>query len=288
MARIFTQRAWTSCAVGADGIGMNASKAWGRAVVALWFVWSLAACAGLPGETSASFQRALELEAAAGDDGPGLARAAVAYAQAAERGHAAAMNNLGLLFHRGRGVARDDGEARAWFERSIVAGYAGARVNLGLLCFYGLGGERDLERARELWRVAAEHGDGRAAALLGSWHYEGAAGTAVDRAEAVRWYAIAAPAGETTAQHRLGLCLLRGDGVDADAEAGVAWLQRAAAQGSAHAQRDLALCLQRGTGVAKDPAVAREWLARAAANGDPIARSKLGGVTSEPAAPARD
>jgi hypothetical protein len=156
------------------------------------------------------------------------------------------------------------------------------------LCFYGFGGERDLGQAREQWRLAAERGDGRAAALLGSWHYEGAAGTTVDRAEAVRWYAIAAPAGETTAQHRLGLCLLRGDGVDADAEAGVAWLQQAAANGSAQAQRDLALCLQRGTGIAKDEGAARTWLAKAAANGDPAAQATLAGLETQAAAPAHD
>jgi tetratricopeptide (TPR) repeat protein len=69
------------------------------------------------------FGRALD---ANGDD----AEAVRWYRKAAEAGHAAAMNNLGVMYERGRGVTQDDGEAVRWYRKAAEAGDETARENL--------------------------------------------------------------------------------------------------------------------------------------------------------------
>lgn len=239
----------------------------------------LAGCASMGNREDAVtlFSRALAADHAEASE-PDLVRSALDYARAAELGHPGAANNLGLLFHAGRGVAQDHAEARRWFERAVAAGFLGANVNLGVMAFYGQGGPRDLDRARNLLTSAASAGDVRAVTLLGSWSYEGAGGTAVDRTEAVLWYTVAAERGVVVAQHRLGRMLLTGDGVEADPVEGVRWLRAAAEAGDVAAQRQLARCLQRGDGGAADPEGARAWLARAASGGDRAAQDVLTGL----------
>ncbi|MBL8736230.1 MAG: sel1 repeat family protein [Planctomycetes bacterium] len=230
------------------------------------------------------FSRALAVDTAEAS-GPDLVRAALDYARAAELGHPGAANNLGLLFHAGRGVAQDHAEARRWFDRAVAAGFAGANVNLGVMAFYGQGGSRDLDRARDLLATAASAGDLRAVTLLGSWDYEGAGGSAIDRAAAARWYTVAAEHGVVVAQHRLGRMLLAGDGVEADPVEGMHWLRAAAEAGDAAAQRELARCLQRGDGGSADPEGARAWLAREASGGDRAAQDLLTGLGAPAATP---
>lgn len=250
----------------------------------------LAGCSALGNREDAVtlFARALAVDTAQAS-APDLVRAALDYARAAELGHPGAANNLGLLFHAGRGVAQDHAEARRWFARAVAAGFGGANVNLGVMAFYGQGGPRDLDEARNLLTTAAGAGDVRAMTLLGSWSYEGAGARRSTGPRPRVGYTVAAERGVVVAQHRLGRMLLTGDGVDADPVEGVRWLRAAAEAGDVAAQRELARCLQRGDGGTADPEGARAWLARAAAGGDRAAQDVLTGLGAAAAAPpARD
>lgn len=78
---------------------------------------------------------------------------------AAEAGHAAAQNNLGILYDLGKGVPRSDKLAHFWFLKSARQGFANAMFNLGRKYDNGEGVEAN-EVVAYMWFVlAAEGGD---------------------------------------------------------------------------------------------------------------------------------
>jgi hypothetical protein len=80
------------------------------------------------------------------------------FLQAAEAGHAGAMNMLGVLYNNGYGVARDYDQARHWQEKSAEAGNPSAMHNLGLSYESGRGVATDLKKAQEWYRKATATG----------------------------------------------------------------------------------------------------------------------------------
>ena len=74
--------------------------------------------------------------------------AAISYRKAAERGHAMAQSNLGLMYSAGDGIGRDDGQALHWFGRAAAQGHATAQFHLGNRCHRASLGLSGLE-ARE-------------------------------------------------------------------------------------------------------------------------------------------
>ena len=92
--------------------------------------------------------------------GSGSATGALAwYRRAAEAGLAEAANNLGLLYERGQGVARDVAAAATWYRRAADQGLAVAQNNLGQLLQYGEGLTRDPVAAAVLYKQAAFGGN---------------------------------------------------------------------------------------------------------------------------------
>ncbi len=61
------------------------------------------------------------------------AKAADWYTKAAKQGVALAQNNLGWMYHEGRGVARDDVRAYMWLNAASANGNKAAFKNLDLL-----------------------------------------------------------------------------------------------------------------------------------------------------------
>ena len=77
------------------------------------------------------------------------------------------MNNLGLLYTKGEGIAQDYDKAREWYQKSANAGNAYAMTNLGLRYREGLGVAQDYEKPRELLEKAADAGLAQAMKQLG-------------------------------------------------------------------------------------------------------------------------
>lgn len=77
---------------------------------------------------------------------------------AAEHGDASAMNEIGLLYENGCGVAQSYEKAREWYEKAAELDFGWAFHNLGLFYQYGCGVEIDLARAEEYYRLAVETG----------------------------------------------------------------------------------------------------------------------------------
>jgi uncharacterized caspase-like protein len=89
-----------------------------------------------------------------------------AYLQAANLGSGAAMVNLGILFEKGQGVARNARESRVWYERA-----ARTNVPMGAFCYAtaldnGLGGPIATNEALQYYERAASAGYAPARAAL--------------------------------------------------------------------------------------------------------------------------
>jgi hypothetical protein len=133
----------------------------------------------------------------------------------ADRGDADAMFELGLRYHKGEGVERDDKTALQWHEKAAAEDHTKAEVQLGYMHAHGFG-------------------------------------TKLDFAQAAKWYRRAALKGDTTAEHNMGLQYLHGQGVKKDAELAYLWFRRAATRGHARAQFNLAECHEKGVGTERD------------------------------------
>lgn len=112
----------------------------------------------------------------------------------AKRGDAAAQNNLGVLFHLGKGVAQDHSLAFKWYNLAANQGYDMAQHNLGMLYVYGLGVSPDI-------------------------------------VEALRWFRRAAMQGHAAGQYDLGVMYANGEGVSQDDVLAYMWGNLARVQG---------------------------------------------------------
>ena len=200
--------------------------------------------------------------------------AAKGYRAHAEKGHADAQYNLGLMYMNGQGVRRDDGQALTWFYRAAKQGHALAQTNLGSLYEAGRGVQKNDSEAVRWYRSAADQGEVYAQNNLGNMYFNGR-GVRQSDAEAVRWYRRAAGQGQANAQSTLGFMYLSGRGVARDDALAARWSRRAAEQGNAHAQNNLAFLYQEGRGVPRNKKQAERWYGKAAAQGHASARTRL-------------
>ncbi|MBF0626738.1 MAG: sel1 repeat family protein [Magnetococcales bacterium] len=104
----------------------------------------------------------------------------------AEAGNAKAQHNLGAMYLKGLGVARNPVQAAAWFRKAAEQGETLSQHNLGTLCLQGIGVAKDPVAAYEWFRRAALLGDARSAQCLGALYFEGL-GTQRDPARALIW-----------------------------------------------------------------------------------------------------
>jgi len=191
---------------------------------------------------------------------------------AAHFGHADAQFALATVYAHGRGVKKSPARAAHWYREAANQGDAEAQYNLGLLHLRGrrrhdddrdnghgihgghchknngdgghdTGGGHggnlwDYSKAARWLLKAAEQGHAKAQACLGRLHDKGL-GVNKDRAEAVRWYRLAADrdaGGDAALQLKLGGMYQHGVHVEADAPEATRWYRKAAASDSAEAK----------------------------------------------------
>lgn len=119
--------------------------------------------------------------------------------------------NLGVLYEKGWGVAKDEAQAIAWYRTAAEQGLAQAQFNLGNMLRSGRGIPRNDIEALTWLRRAAEQGNTRAQYLLGL-SYEDGDRVPKNPTEAADWYRKAAAQGDVEAQGKLAA-------IDADAKA---------------------------------------------------------------------
>lgn len=89
------------------------------------------------------------------------------------------------------------------------------------------------------------------------------------------WFEKAATQGFAPAQNDLGLCYVRGEGVEQDYKKAVYWFEKAAEQNNAEALHNLANCYSDGYGVTEDKDKATGLYVRAAKLGNDSAEAIL-------------
>ncbi len=184
----------------------------------------------------------------------------------AERGYAAAENNLGAMYESGIGARRDPGEAMKWYRKAAEQGYAAAQNNLGVMFEQGQGVQPDLAEALKWYRKAAEQGYDLAQYNLAVMHADGK-GVPEDPVRAMKWYRKAAEQGNVRAQNNLAEGYAQGFGVKRDYDRAVNWYRKAAEQDLGHAQHSLAILFAKGKGVGRDDVQAHMWSTISMTNG---------------------
>jgi TPR repeat protein len=133
------------------------------------------------------------------------------YLDAAERGHAGAMNDLGALFEYGIGVPKNAATAIVWYERAAESGHIGAMTHLGELSEAGVAVPQDFASARRWYEKAADLGGAAAMDSLAKLLLQDGNPSA-----AANWYRKAAEQGLASAMNSLGQLSEGGLGVPQD------------------------------------------------------------------------
>lgn len=179
------------------------------------------------------------------------------------------------LLARAYSAARRFEEAWEWAENAAGRGYAPGMSQLGTILMRGQLGEPDYARAKELFERAYELGNPAAALRIGEM-YEGGLGVPRDLAQAVAWYEKAIGLGNAYAATRLARLYEAGRGVPADMEKALALYRQAAEAGELTAQLRLARILFEGRAGEPDPESAGELFRAAAGTGMPEGQKALG------------
>lgn len=77
----------------------------------------------------------------------------------AEQDNAQAQFSLGVMYHQGQGVAQDDKEAVAWWNKAAERGHVEAQGNLGMRYARGQGVAQDWVQADKWFTIAASSGN---------------------------------------------------------------------------------------------------------------------------------
>jgi TPR repeat protein len=186
---------------------------------------------------AASSRRALYQLGRAYAAGQQLPEALAAYRKAADKGSTSAMVELGVLLATGAGVAKDETQARALFERAAAAGNPRGAVNLMALASSG-GAAADPAKTRALLARAAETNSAEAQYQLGQMMAEGIGGPKDDVA-ARALFEKAAAQGHAGALERMGAFAQSGRGGPQDSSAAKAYYEKAAALGNEDAKAAL-------------------------------------------------
>ncbi len=158
--------------------------------------------------------------------------------QAAANGDPAAQFEVASRLADGKGVAADQAQAFAWFQRAAMRGHVPAQFRLGIQFERGIGVAADAERAKVWYRRAAEQGHARAMHNLAVLTVGGDQSDA-GYAAAARWFTAAADRGLTDSQFNIGLLHEHGQGVAQSAQAACKWYALAARGGDKEAARRL-------------------------------------------------
>jgi TPR repeat protein len=155
----------------------------------------------------------------------------------------------------------------------------GASVEEGLEAYQ----QGDYEKAMANCRPLADEGNVEAMFCVGQMYANGF-GVAMDDAQALKWYGLAAGEGHPEALYRLALMHANGWGVAMNDVPAAGFYRLAAGFGYMPAQAAMGFCYKHGNGVEKDLVKAYMWFDVAAHNGDMSAsaeRDKVGDRLTE-------
>lgn len=219
------------------------------------------------------------------------------FAKAAEHDHPGAHAAVGVYYEEGRFVERDLDKALEHYRRSLELGSPKGYYHFGLCHVYGIGVEqsifngmdllhhaarmgfgdavREMEKVMAVLTDAAQEGDAAAQAELAFLHLYQQAWPESQPEEATRLFALSAQQEHPRGLFGLGLCYLRGHGMEEDPERGLELICQAAMKGEFDALATYGELLYTTADDEEMRQNGLEYLRLAAANGSEIAEDSL-------------
>jgi Protein kinase domain/Sel1 repeat len=192
-------------------------------------------------------------------------RAAAPSRQACRDGagvHPACPQVLGLFYLE----AKDFTQALKWLRVGADKADARAQLELGMMYFRAQGVARDSKAGFAWAKQAADQGLGSAENIVGVC-FERGDGTPQSISNALVWYRKSAEHGNSFGQNNLARMLLQGRGVPKDPKQALELLRRAAAQRNAYAASYLGHIYEKGEFVTADKQAAAKWFRLALEHG---------------------
>jgi localization factor PodJL len=183
--------------------------------------------------------------------------------EAATKGDAKALFEIGSRYADGRGITQDMATAAKWYERAANLGFAPAQYRIGNFYEKGVGVERDIKKAKTWYQMAAEQGNASAMHNLAVLFAMAADGPP-DNESAARWFQAAADLGVKDSQFNLGILAAKGVGVKQNLEEAYKWFELVAESGDkdAIAKRDEVAKALRPEQLERARAAAKLWKAK--------------------------
>ncbi len=182
-----------------------------------------------------------------------------------QHGDAGACSDLGLLYRRGRVVARDDSKAAELYKRACDAGFVRGCANLAVLYEIGEGVSRDYARSMSLSQSSCQHGDPIACHNQAILYLHGE-GVAVNVARASQLFERSCDGGWAQSCLAAGEVLERAKKLDRAAT----FFQRACDHDSGKACGKLGTLMAEGKGVPRDADRAAALFARGCTQGKDV------------------
>jgi TPR repeat protein len=184
----------------------------------------------------------------------------------ADSGRADAQYYAGMMFLSGRGAVPRDGARGCGYETKASASRSDAMYMVGVCYQSGLGGQADPAKAKDAFSRASDMGSTKAKCALGRM-------LIAEPAQAARGLDLckeAARAGDADAQLEVGDIYYSGQGVSSDRAEARKWYEMAAAQQNPEASRKLGTMYSKGDGGKRDAKRAIELWRQAEKGGDPL------------------
>jgi len=120
----------------------------------------------------------------------------------AEAGDAEAQYDVGTMYEKGNGVAKDNAKAFEWFLKAAKQDHDKGAYKVGFSYLRGKGVSKNYDKAFKWLNTAAEYNNVRAYYFLGTM-YEKGKGVSVNLDKALRWYTRASKGGYAVAEERV-------------------------------------------------------------------------------------
>lgn len=200
---------------------------------------------------------------------------------AARQGDVRSMDQLGILYERGRGVEnKDRNMAKYWLRKASEQNYAPSQYNLAIILLAdGSGDENSAPEAVKWLKKAAAAKHVMAIHKLGELYLEGR-GVPKSSEEAYKYFLQNSQIGIPASLKWLVVLWQNGDGVDRRPEDAAKILEFLAKAGDPQSQVMMGNTYDAAVGVEKDDKKAIEWYLKAAEQGSSIAMNNLGVMMS--------
>ena len=220
--------------------GLDVKRSWDEYERLSKRILALAPAAAAQGDSYAMFQMAMQ---GALFEGWSDARRLVTYRAAAEAGDAEAAERVGFAYYWGRGVREDKAEALRWYLRGAAGGHCDSINMVANLLSDPKQGAVDVAEAVRWYRIAAEnaYGCGNGANYaLALIFSEGKGNVPRDYGQALHWFIETAKRGNPVGAMQIGFYYEKGLGTPVNKAEALRWFKIAGFPSVAAARAEMA------------------------------------------------